>query len=216
MVTDWQQIVSFIAFASMAFGAVAAINQSNIKRLMAYSSIANVGYALVGLAAGTPEGLSGMLIYMAIYVVMNAGTFAIILAMRQQGRMVEGIVDLAGLGKTRPMLAASLAIFMFSLAGIPPLAGFFGKLFVFRAAINSGLYTLAVLGVLASVVGAFYYLRIIKIMYFDEPREGFDKPMEWELAGVLTISALAILLFFILPLPLLAGADTAAAALFHG
>jgi NADH-quinone oxidoreductase subunit N len=216
MVTDWQQIVSFIAFASMAFGAVAAINQSNIKRLMAYSSIANVGYALVGLAAGTPEGLSGMLIYMAIYVVMNAGTFAVILAMRQQGRMVEGIVDLAGLGKTRPMMAASLAIFMFSLAGIPPLAGFFGKLFVFRAAINSGLYTLAVLGVLASVVGAFYYLRIIKIMYFDEPREGFDKPMEWELAGVLTISALAILLFFILPLPLLAGADTAAAALFHG
>jgi NADH-quinone oxidoreductase subunit N len=153
---------------------------------------------------------------MAIYVVMNAGTFAIILAMRQQGRMVEGIVDLAGLGKTRPMLAASLAIFMFSLAGIPPLAGFFGKLFVFRAAINSGLYALAVLGVLASVVGAFYYLRIIKIMYFDEPREGFDKPMEWELAGVLTISALVILLFFILPLPLLAGADTAAAALFHG
>ena len=216
MVGDWQQIMSFIAFASMAFGAVAAINQSNIKRLMAYSSIANVGYALVGLAAGTPEGLSGMLIYMALYVVMNAGTFAIILAMRQQGRMVEGISDLAGLGKTRPMMAASLAIFMFSLAGIPPLAGFFGKLFVFRAAINAGLYSLAVLGVLASVVGAFYYLRIIKIMYFDEPREGFDKPMEWELAGILTVSALVILLFFIVPLPLLAGADTAAAALFHG
>jgi NADH-quinone oxidoreductase subunit N len=216
LVGDWQQIVSFIAFASMAFGAVAAINQSNIKRLMAYSSIANVGYALVGLATGTPEGLSGMLIYMAIYVVMNAGTFAIILAMRQQGRMVEGISDLAGLGKTRPMMAASLAIFMFSLAGIPPLAGFFGKFFVFRAAINAGLYWLAVLGVLASVVGAFYYLRIIKVMYFDEPREGFDKPMEWELAGILTVSALVILLFFILPLPLLAGADTAAAALFHG
>jgi NADH-quinone oxidoreductase subunit N len=216
MVTDWQQIVSFIAFASMAFGAVAAINQSNIKRLMAYSSIANVGYALVGLAAGTPEGLSGMLVYMALYVVMNAGTFAIILAMRQQGRMVEGIADLAGLGKTRPMMAASLAIFMFSLTGIPPMAGFFGKLFVFRAAINSGLYTLAVLGVLASVVGAFYYLRIVKVMYFDEPREGFDKPMEWELAGILTVSALIILLFFILPSSLLVGADTAAAALFHG
>jgi len=153
---------------------------------------------------------------MAIYVVMNAGTFAIILAMRQQGRMVEGITDLAGLGKTRPMMAASLAIFMFSLTGIPPLAGFFGKFFVFRAAINAGLYSLAVLGVLASVVGAFYYLRIVKVMYFDEPSEGFDKPMEWELAGILTVSALVILLFFILPLPLLAGADTAAAALFHG
>ncbi|QEX22356.1 NADH-quinone oxidoreductase subunit N [Hypericibacter adhaerens] len=216
MVGDWQQIVSFIAFASMAFGAVAAINQNNIKRLMAYSSIANVGYALVGLAAGTAEGVSGMLIYMALYVVMNAGTFAVILAMRQQGRMVEGITDLAGLGKTRPMMAASLAIFMFSLAGIPPLAGFFGKLFVFRAAINAGLYWLAVLGVLASVVGAFYYLRIIKVMYFDEPREGFDKPMEWELAGILTVSAVIILLFFIVPSSLLVGADSAAAALFHG
>jgi NADH-quinone oxidoreductase subunit N len=213
---DWQQIIWFISFASMAFGAVAAINQHNIKRLMAYSSIANVGYALVGLAAGTPEGLSGMLIYMAIYVVMNAGTFAVILAMRQQGRMVEGISDLAGLGKTQPLMAGSMAIFMFSLAGIPPLAGFFGKFFVFRAAINSGLYWLAVLGVLTSVVGAFYYIRIVKVMYFDEPREAFDKPMDWELTGVLAVTALAILVFFILPLPLLAGADTAAAALFHG
>ena len=136
--------------------------------------------------------------------------------MRQQGRMVEGLSDLAGLGKTQPLVAASFAIYMFSLAGIPPLAGFFGKFFVFRAAINAGLYWLAVLGVLASVVGAFYYIRIVKIMYFDEPREGFDKPVEWELAGVLTVSALALLLFFLLPLPLLAGADTAAAALFHG
>jgi NADH-quinone oxidoreductase subunit N len=213
---DWQQIIWFISLASMAFGAVAAINQRNIKRLMAYSSIANVGYALVGLAAGTPEGLSGMLIYLAIYVTMNAGAFAVILAMRQQGRMVEGIADLAGLGKTQPMMAAAFAIFMFSLAGIPPLAGFFGKFFVFRAAINAQLYWLAVLGVLTSVVGAFYYIRIVKIMYFDEPREGLDRPMEWGLAGVATVTALALLLFFILPLPLLAGADTAAAALFHG
>jgi NADH-quinone oxidoreductase subunit N len=213
---DWQQIIWFISLASMAFGAVAAINQRNIKRLMAYSAIANVGYALVGLAAGTHEGLSGMLIYLAIYVTMNAGAFAVILAMRQQGRMVEGIADLAGLGKTQPMMAAAFAIFMFSLAGIPPLAGFFGKFFVFRAAINAELYWLAVLGVLTSVVGAFYYIRIVKIMYFDEPREGLDKPMEWGLAGVAAISALALLLFFILPLPLLAGADAAAAALFHG
>jgi NADH-quinone oxidoreductase subunit N len=213
---DWQQIIWFISLASMAFGAVAAINQRNIKRLMAYSAIANVGYALLGLAAGTPEGLSGMLIYLAIYVTMNAGAFAVILAMRQQGRMVEGIADLAGLGKTQPLVAAAFAIFMFSLAGIPPLAGFFGKFFVFRAAINAELYWLAVLGVLTSVVGAFYYIRIVKIMYFDEPREGLDRPVEWGLAGVAAVSALALLLFFILPLPLLAGADAAAATLFHG
>jgi NADH-quinone oxidoreductase subunit N len=216
LTADWQQIIWFISLASMAFGAVAAINQRNIKRLMAYSAIANVGYALLGLAAGTPEGLSGMLIYLAIYVTMNAGTFAVILAMRQQGRMVEGIADLAGLGKTQPLLAAAFAIFMFSLAGIPPLAGFFGKFFVFRAAINAELYWLAVLGVLTSVVGAFYYIRIVKIMYFDEPREGLDRPVEWGLAGVAAVSALALLLFFILPLPLLAGADAAAATLFHG
>jgi NADH-quinone oxidoreductase subunit N len=216
LVGEWQQIISFIAFASMALGAVAAINQTNIKRLMAYSSIANVGYALVGLAAGTPSGLRGLLIYMAIYAVMNAGTFACILAMRQQGRMVEGISDLAGLGKTHPLMAAAFGVFMFSLAGIPPLAGFFGKIYVFLAAIEAGLYTLAVLGVLASVVGAFYYLRIVKVMYFDEPREGFDRPMGWELAGVLTVASLAILLFFVVPSPLLSSAAAAAAVLFGG
>lgn len=216
LIGEWQQVISFIAFASMALGAVAAINQSNIKRLMAYSAIAHVGYALVGLAAGTPSGLSGLLIYMAIYVVMNAGTFACILAMRQQGRMVEGISDLAGLGKTHPLMAAAMGIFMFSLAGIPPLAGFFGKLYIFLAAIEAKLYTLAVLGVLASVVGAFYYLRIVKVMYFDEPREGFDRPMGWELASVLTVTCLAVLLFFVVPLPLLTSAAAAAAVLFGG
>jgi NADH-quinone oxidoreductase subunit N len=216
LLPQWQQIITFIAIASMALGAFAAINQSNIKRLMAYSSIANVGYALVGLAAGTPLGIRGLLIYMAIYVVTNAGAFACILAMRQKGRMVEGIADLAGLGKSQPMLALALGIFMFSLAGIPPMAGFFGKLFVFQAAIQAQLYTLAVIGVVTSVVGAYYYVRIVKIMYFDEPVESFDRPMGLEVAGVATVAAVLTLAFFILPAPLVASAAAAASSLFGG
>jgi len=216
MLPQWQQVITFIAIASMAFGAFAAINQSNIKRLMAYSAIANVGYALVGLAAGTEQGMRGLLIYMAIYVVTNAGAFACILAMRQKGRMVEGIADLAGLGKTQPMMAFAFGVFMFSLAGIPPLAGFFGKLFVFQAAIQAELYTLAVIGVVTSVIGAYYYLRIVKIMYFDEPTESFDRPMGIDIAGVTAVAAALTLLFFVLPAPLLGSAEAAAAALFGG
>ncbi len=216
MVAQWQQIIVFVSIASMVLGAVAAINQENIKRLMAYSSIGHVGYALVGLAAGTREGVVGVLVYMAIYLVMNVGTFGCILLMRQKGRMVEGIGDLAGLSKTKPAMAAALAILMFSMAGIPPMAGFFGKLFVFQAAVNVGLYWLAVIGVVASVVSAFYYLRIIKVMYFDEPVESLDRSSGWVMNGIIAVSSLAILLFFVLPGPVIDSAAAAAASLFPG
>ena len=171
---SWQQIIVFIALASMALGAFAAIGQSNIKRLLAYSSIGHMGFALVGLAAGTRQGVSGVVIYMLIYMIMTLGTFACVIAMRRNGRHVEEISDLAGLARTDKGLAFVLALQMFSLAGIPPLAGFFAKYFVFLAAIQAEFYALAVLGVVASVVGAYYYLRIVKVMYFDEPAEAFD------------------------------------------
>ena len=214
LIDQWQQIVIFVSIASMVLGAFAAIYQTNIKRLMAYSSIGHIGYALVGLAAGTEEGVRGVAVYLAIYVVMNLGTFAVILAMVQKERMVEGIEDLKGLSKTHPMMALALAAFMFSMAGVPPLAGFFGKLYVFMAAIDAQLYTLAVIGVLTSVVGAFYYLRIVKLMYFDEPLESFDRPLGREMGVILTVTALAITLFVVLPGPLLDSAQAAAASLF--
>ncbi len=214
LIDQWQQIVVLISIASMVLGALAAINQRNIKRLMAYSSIGHVGFALVGLAAGTQEGIYGVAIYLAIYIVMNLGTFACILCMRQKDRMVEGVEDLKGLSKTHPMMALALAIFMFSMAGIPPLAGFFGKFYVFMAAVHAGLYTLAIIGVLASVVGAFYYLRIVKYMYFDEASEAFDRPIGREMGLILLGSSLAILLFIIVQTPILDAADAAAASLF--
>ena len=214
LVAQWQQIIVFISLASMLLGAFAALVQTNIKRLMAYSSIGHIGYALVGLAAGTEAGLRGVLIYMAIYLAMNVGTFGCILAMRRQDRMVEGIADLAGLSRTHPMMALLMAIFMFAMAGIPPLAGFFGKLYVFLAAIEEGLYALAVIGVLSSVVAAYYYLRIVKIMYFDEAVDPFDRPTGREISVVLVGTGLFTLLFFLYPAPLLSGAQSAAAALF--
>lgn len=210
---QWDQIVIFVSIASMALGAFAAIGQRNIKRLMAYSSIGHVGYALVGLAAGTPEGVRGVLVYMALYMVMTLGGFACILAMRHRGRMVEDIGDLAGLSKTNPSMALALAIFMFSMAGIPPLAGFFGKLYVFLAAVEEGLYGLAIVGVLASVVGAYYYIRIVKVMYFDKPVEALDRPVGLELSAVLAGAGVVTLFFFAYPAPILAGAEAAAAAL---
>src|ERR1700692_2492367 len=169
IVSQWQQIVVFVAIASMALGSFAAIGQKNIKRLMAYSSIGHMGFALVGLPAGPSEGIQGVLFYMAIYVAMTLGTFACIIAMRRADKPFEDIADLAGLSRTNPLLAFFFAMLLFSLAGIPPLAGFFAKFYVFVAAIKAGLFTLAVVGVLASVVGAYYYLTIIKVMYFDEP-----------------------------------------------
>jgi NADH-quinone oxidoreductase subunit N len=214
IVPQWQQIVVFVAIASMALGAFAAIGQSNIKRLLAYSSIGHMGFALVGLAAGTAEGVQGVLIYMAIYLAMTLGTFCVVLSMRRAGGAVENISDLAGLARTHPALAFFLGLLMFSLAGIPPLAGFFAKYYVFLAAINAGLYALAVIGVLASVVGAYYYLLIVKTMYFDEPAQGFV-PMPGELKAVLGVSGLFTLLFFVYPAPLLNAAIVAAKSLFQ-
>ena len=181
---------------------------------MAYSSIGHVGYALIGLAAGTKAGIQGIGIYMAIYLAMNVGTFCCILTMRRQGRMVEDIGDLAGLSRVNPLLAASLGVFMFSMAGIPPLAGFFGKLYIFLAAIDAGLYKLAIIGVLSSVVGAFYYVRIIKIMYFDEPAEAFERPIGRELTAVIGVAAVFVVLFVVFPSPIVDSAASAAAVLF--
>jgi NADH-quinone oxidoreductase subunit N len=213
IVPQWQQILVFVAIASMGLGAFAAIGQRNIKRLMAYSSIGHMGFALVGLAAATPEGVQGVLIYLAIYVAMTLGTFCVILAMRRPGGAVENISDLAGLARTNPALAFFLALLLFSLAGIPPLAGFFAKYYVFLAAIKAGLFTLAVLGVLASVVGAYYYLMIVKTMYFDDPAESFV-PMPLELKAVLGVTGLFNLLYFVYPAPLLEAAGAAAKSLF--
>jgi NADH-quinone oxidoreductase subunit N len=179
---------------------------------MAYSSLGQIGFALVGLAAGTAAGIRGVLIYMLTYVFMNAGTFACILAMRRRGRMLEQISDLSGLARTDPGLALALAIFMFSMAGIPPFTGFWGKYFVFTAAVQSGLWTLAVLGVLISVIGAYYYIRIIKVMYFDPSEEPFDASPA-SLSVVAAGSALFTTLFFVFPAPFIAAAEAAAKVL---
>ena len=216
LVAQWQQIVIAVSIGSMIVGAFAAIAQTNIKRLMAYSSIGHIGYALIGLAAGTEEGMRGVLVDMGIYIGVNLGTFGCILCMRRTGVMLESLEDLKGLSKTNPLMALPLLIFMFSMAGIPPLAGFLGKFYVFMAAINAELYTLAVSGVLTSVVGAFYYLRIVKYMYFDDAAEPFDGPIGRDMALVLTGSSAIILLLFIFPGPLLNAAAAAAAALIAG
>jgi NADH-quinone oxidoreductase subunit N len=214
LLVEWRQVIVFLSVASMVLGAVAAIAQTNIKRLMAYSSIGHVGYALIGLAVASPSGIRGVLVYMAIYLFMNLGTWAVILCMRQQGQMLEGIADLSGLGRTQPGLALALGIFMFALAGIPPTAGFFGKLYVFLAAIDAHLVGLAVIGVVTSVVGAFYYLRIVKVMYFDEPVASFDRPIAAELKWVVVIAAGLTMFFILLPDPIVGGAEAAAADRF--
>jgi NADH-quinone oxidoreductase subunit N len=216
LVGAWQQIVVVLAVLSMLIGGFAAVYQTNIKRLMAYSSIGHVGYALVGLAAGNEAGVRGVLVYMAIYLAMNLGTFAVIVSMRRGGQSVERIADLAGLARTRPVIAAALAIAMFSMAGIPPLAGFFAKLYVFMAAIQAGLYILAVIGVLTSVVGAFYYLRIVKVMYFDEPQAVLDRQGDGAVGSVLAVSTAFTLLFFVYPAPVIGWANAAAISLFAG
>ena len=186
---EWQQIIVFIAIASMLLGAFAAIGQTNIKRLLAYSGIGNIGFALVGLASGTERGIYAVLIYMTIYLVMTIGTFAVVLMMRRQGRYIETIDDLAGLSSTRPLMAAAMAIFMFSLAGIPPWPASSASSTSSWRPSRPGLTPLAVLGVLASVVGAYYYLRIVKLMYFDEPTESFDRPARLELQAIVTVCA---------------------------
>ena len=163
---------------------------------------------------GNQEGITGVLVYLAIYLAMNMGAFAVILAMRVKGRAVEGIDDLAGLARTNPLMALAMALFMFSMAGIPPLAGFFGKLYVFLAAVHAGLYTLAILGVLTSAVAAFYYLRIVKVMYFDEPIEALDKAIGRTMSVVLTVSTVVVTFFFLLPMPVLRLSQAAAKTLF--
>ncbi|WOJ88469.1 NADH-quinone oxidoreductase subunit NuoN [Methylocapsa polymorpha] len=206
---QWRQIIIFISILSMALGAFAAIGQANIKRLMAYSAIGHIGFALVGLAAATEAGVAAVLVYMAIYLVMTLGTFAAILSMRVGGESVEKISDLSGLARTDGVTAFFLAMMMFSLAGIPPLAGFFAKWYVFNAAIQAQLYPLAVIGVLSSAVAAYYYLRIVKVMYFDEPAPAFDKPAP-ALRVVLAVTGLLVLFFFAYP-GLFIDATTAAA-----
>ena len=213
LVPAWQSLVVIMSICSMVLGALAAIGQQNIKRLMAYSSIGHMGYALIGLAVGSSDGVRGVLVYMVVYVLMTAGTFACILAMKRAGKPVEQISDLSGLGSTDPGLALAIAVFMFSLAGIPLMAGFFAKLYIFLAAVKAGLFGLAVVGVLASVVGAFYYIRIIKIMYFDPPVEAFDRRPP-ALSFVVAVTGLFTAFFFLFPAPVVDAAEMASRVLF--
>ncbi len=214
--SDWRQIVIFAALASIVLGAVAAIGQQNIKRLLAYSSINNVGFALIGLAAGTAEGVAGVLTYLTIYVVMTLGSFLVVLQMRDaDGQPVETIASLSGLSRTRPALAAALAIFMFSLAGIPPLFGFWAKFAVFEAAVRANLFWLAAIGIAASVIGAFYYLKVVKTMYFDEPAPAYAKSDSALEGGLIAAAALFVSPLGYLLIPVLGAWSMAAAkALF--
>jgi NADH-quinone oxidoreductase subunit N len=210
---QWQQVITALAIASMLLGAFAAIGQSNIKRLLAYSAIGNIGYALIGLAAGTPEGARGVVIYLVVYVAMTLGVFACVLAMRRGQTVTEEIDELSGLAQNNLPLATVLAILMFSLAGIPPLAGFFAKFYVFLAAVREGLWPLAIIGVLASVVGAYYYVRIVKIMFFDQPRERFAA-IQPKAGLVMAVASLAVLLYVGYPGPLVEAAGVAVKSLF--
>ena len=207
---DWQNILAILSVASMAVGAFGALTQTNIKRLLAYGSIGHIGYMLIGLATGTPEGIKGVLVYFALYLFMSVGTFGFVLFMRRAGEQVENISDLAGLSKTSPRGALFMLLMMFSMAGIPPFAGFYGKMFIFLSAMQSGLYSLAVVGVLTSVVAAFYYLKIVKVMYFDEPVLGLERDVPLFSQAVLLICALVTALFFLYPAALLDAATLAA------
>ena len=214
VLAQWTGLIVLVSIASMLLGALAAIGQTNIKRLMAYSSIGHIGYALVGLAAGTRDGVTGVMIYLVTYVFMSAGVFAVLIAMRRRGRPLERISDLSGLASTDPGLALAMAVFMFSMAGVPPFSGFFGKLYVFRPAVEAGYWTLAVIGVLTSVVGAFYYLRVIKVMYFDPAEPAFDqRPTSVSFVGA--VGVLVTGLFFVFPAPVVAAAQQAARVLFQ-
>jgi NADH-quinone oxidoreductase subunit N len=199
VINQWQAIIIFLSIASMILGAVAAIGQSNIKRLMAYSSIGHMGYALAGLAPGTNLGIQSTIIYLTIYLVMNLGAFACIFMMKRENIFYEDIKDLSGLSKNHPILALSFLIILFSLAGIPPLAGFFAKFYVFMAVIEAEMYALAIIGVVTTVVSAFYYLRIIKVIYFDKPSKPFDESYDWGLKSSLILSSILILIYFIYP-----------------
>lgn len=211
---QWVQIVYFLSLASMIVGAFGAIAQTNLKRLFAYSSIGNMGYALIGIVAGTPEGAGAVILYMLIYMVMTAGVFAIIIGMRHDGIRANHISDLSGISATNPVLAYAMAIFMFSMSGIPPLAGFFGKLFIFQSAVAEQYYILATLGILTSVVAAFYYLKIVKVMFFDESVEPFEKDIPFARRVVLFVAVAFLLAFIFRPEAIVNSAQSAAASLF--
>jgi NADH-quinone oxidoreductase subunit N len=211
---QWQQIIIVAAVLSMALGAFAALRQQNIKRLMAYSSIGNVGYILLGVASGSEKGIEAVVFFLAIYLVMTLGVFATILMMKRRDIMLEDISDLAGLARNQPLMAFALLIFMFSLAGIPPMAGFWGKLYIFIAAVEAKLFIPAVLGVLASVVASYYYLRIVKVMYFDEPAEAIDRPAFGVNRAVALVAAFLVAVFSLAPQPLSLIAAAAAKGLF--
>ncbi|NBO19351.1 MAG: NADH-quinone oxidoreductase subunit NuoN, partial [Proteobacteria bacterium] len=215
LVMQWQQVVIFAAVLSLIVGALAAIMQTNIKRLLAYSSIGHAGFMLIALASGNAAGVQAMLIYLAVYVCMSAGIFGCVLQMRREGVYVENIKDLSGLSQTNPLMAILISLFMFAMAGIPPMAGFFSKMYVLLAATQAGLTWLAVLGVLASVVSCYYYIRVVKVMYFDEPAQPFDTTPTWFVHAGVGISTLATLGFFLLPTPLVIAAKVAAEALLH-
>ena len=198
-INQWQAIIIFLSIASMIVGAVAAIGQQNIKRLMAYSSIGHMGYALAGLATGTNEGIQSLIIYLTIYLVMNLGAFGCIFMMKRENIFYENINDLSGLSKNHPILAFSFLIILFSLAGIPPLAGFFAKFYIFMAVIEVKMYALAIIGLVTTVVSAFYYIRIIKVIYFDKPKKPFDKNYDFGLKISLILSSILVLVYFIYP-----------------
>ena len=199
LIDQWKNILVFMSLASMILGAVAAIGQTNIKRLIAYSSIGHIGYALAGISTGTVTGYSSSVAYISIYVIMNLGLFGCIFLMKKDGKYCEDIKDLAGISKQNPLLAISFLIIMFSLAGIPPLAGFFAKFYVFMSVIESGMYTLAIVGLLSTVISAFYYLRIIKIIYFDEENNTYDHIRSLGISSTLFLSTLILVTFFIYP-----------------
>ncbi len=213
MIEQWQQIVILISILSMLLGAFAALGQTNIKRLLAYSSIGHMGYALMGIAAGTEAGIQGLLIYLALYLFMSIGAFGFVMILRRGEETVEDIHELGGLSNTNPKAAFFMSLMLFSMAGIPPLAGFFGKMYVFLSAVEAGLYVLAVIGVLSSVVAAYYYIKIVKIMYFDETKKPFDGTMMLSARMVLSLCAIVVLVFFLIPTTLIQLSGVAAAAM---
>ena len=199
VIIEWQTIIIFLSIGSMILGAVAAIGQYNIKRLMAYSSIGHMGYILAGIATGTNSGIQSTIIYLTIYLVMNLGIFGCIFMMKRENIFYEKIKDLSGLSKNHPLLALGFLIILFSLAGIPPLAGFFAKFYIFMAVIEVEMYALAIIGLVTTVISAFYYLRIVKVIYFDEPSEAFEENFDWGLRISLVLSSILILIYFIYP-----------------
>tara|TARA_Y100000741_G_scaffold187906_1_gene142993 strand:- start:352 stop:1770 length:1419 start_codon:yes stop_codon:yes gene_type:complete len=199
LIDQWQMILIFLSIASMVFGAIAAIGQTNLKRLIAYSSIGHVGYTLAGLATASNDGIQSSVIYITIYIIMNLGLFSCLLMMKRNDKYYEDIEDLSGLSKNHPLLSLSLLLILFSLAGIPPLAGFFAKFYIFKSVLEQSMYFLAIIGLLSTVVAAFYYLRIIKIMYFDKEKEKYDTDHSFWLKISLTGSTLLILIYFIFP-----------------